>query len=92
MADAALPLQHRMIQMIATEPCQHFVEHLVYHCEERLTLKQVANGNVLIGGGWTAKRDDVFGRPAVVRDSFQGSLNIASRIVPQLRSASVIRA
>ena len=51
-AGVELPLAHRDIQMIATEPCEPFVEHLVYHAEERLTLKQVANGNVLIGGGW----------------------------------------
>jgi hypothetical protein len=48
--------------MIATEPCAPLVEHLVYHVVERLTLKQVANGNVLIGGGWEAARDGVSSR------------------------------
>ena len=50
-AGVDLPLAHRITQMIATEPCQRFIVHLVYHSEERLTLKQGANGNVLIGGG-----------------------------------------
>jgi glycine/D-amino acid oxidase-like deaminating enzyme len=77
--------------MIATEPCQRFIEHLVYHSEERLTLKQVANGNVLIGGGWESTRDAVFARPAVLADSLRGSLMLARRIVPQLGQASVIR-
>jgi glycine/D-amino acid oxidase-like deaminating enzyme len=86
-----LPLTHRIIQMIATEPCQRFIEHLVYHSEERLTLKQVANGNVLIGGGWESTRDAVFDRPAVLADSVRGSLTLARRIVPQLAEASVIR-
>ena len=86
-----LPLTHRMIQMIATEACDRFVEHLVYHAEERLTLKQVANGNVLVGGGWQASRDPVFDRPTVMAESLRGSLALAQRIVPQLGEASVIR-
>jgi glycine/D-amino acid oxidase-like deaminating enzyme len=87
----SVPLEHRMIQMIATEPCARFIEHLVYHVEERLTLKQVANGNILIGGGWQAAQDDVFDRPSVLRDSVRGSLALARRIVPQLGGASLIR-
>jgi len=90
-AGVNLPLTHRIIQMIATEACAPFVEHLVYHCEERLTLKQVANGNVLIGGGWEAARDAVFDRPSVLAESLRGSLRLAQRIVPRLAAASVIR-
>jgi len=86
-----LPLRHRMIQMIATEPCLPFVDHLVYHVEERLTLKQVVNGNVLIGGGWEASRDSIFDRPAVMRESIGGSLALATRIVPRLADVAVIR-
>ncbi len=86
-----LSLTHRVIQMIATEACLPLVEHLVYHAEERLTLKQVTNGNVLIGGGWEASRDAVFDRPAVLRESLQGSVALALRIVPALGAASVIR-
>ena len=90
-AGITVPLEHRMIQTIATEPCVHFIEHLVYHVEERLTLKQVANGNILIGGGWQAEQDDVFDRPSVLHESVRGSLALARRIVPQLGDASVIR-
>lgn len=90
-AGVTLPLEQRVIQMIATEPCAPFVEHLVYHVEERLTLKQVANGNLLIGGGWEAARDAVFQRPFVLHESMRGSLALAQRIVPRLGEASVIR-
>jgi len=86
-----LPLTHRVIQMIATEPCAPLVEHLVYHVVERLTLKQVANGNVLIGGGWEAARDGVFAGPAVRYDSVRGSLALTRRIVPPLGELAVIR-
>jgi glycine/D-amino acid oxidase-like deaminating enzyme len=90
-AGVELPMTHRVIQMIATEPCARFVEHLVYHCEARLTLKQVANGNVLIGGGWEAAVDPIFDRPAVLHESLRGSLAVARRIVPRLAAASLIR-
>lgn len=91
MAGLHIPLTHRTIQMVASEACERFVDHLVYHCDERLTLKQVANGNVLIGGGWTAERDDVFSHPSTLRDSIQGSLVLARRIVPALSGVSIIR-
>ena len=90
-AGVSVPLEHRMIQMIATEPCARFIDHLVYHVEERLTLKQVANGNILIGGGWQAAQDHVFDRPSVLHESVRGSLTLAHRIVPRLGEASVIR-
>jgi glycine/D-amino acid oxidase-like deaminating enzyme len=86
-----IPLTHRVIQMVATEPCELFIEHLVYHAQSRLTLKQVANGNVLIGGGWEAARDPTFGRTAVLAESLRGSLALAQSIVPRLADISVIR-
>jgi glycine/D-amino acid oxidase-like deaminating enzyme len=91
MAGVQLPLMHRVIQMVATEACEPFIDHLLYHAESRLTLKQVANGNVLIGGGWTASRDPVFGRSAVLSESLRGSLAVARSIVPRLAEISVIR-
>jgi glycine/D-amino acid oxidase-like deaminating enzyme len=91
MVGAQLPLTHRIIQMVATEACEPFIEHLIYHAESRLTLKQVANGNVLIGGGWTAQHDLVFGRPAVLSESLRGSLAVARTVVPRLAEVSVIR-
>lgn len=91
LAGVDVPLSHRDIQMIATESCEPFIEHLLYHAESRLTMKQVANGNVLIGGGWAASRDPVFGRPAVLCESVRGSLDVAMSIVPRLGRVSVIR-
>jgi glycine/D-amino acid oxidase-like deaminating enzyme len=70
-------LSHRPIYVAATEPCSPFIEHLLYHTELRLTLKQAANGNVIIGGGWPATADPVYGRPAVLHDSLRRSLWVA---------------
>ena len=54
-------------------------------------MKQVASGNVLIGGGWTATRDPVFGHPAVQGESLRGSLAVARAVVPRLAGISIIR-
>jgi glycine/D-amino acid oxidase-like deaminating enzyme len=91
LAGGHLPMAHRVIQMIATEALTPFIDHLVYHTDERLTLKQVANGNVLIGGGWTAARGGAFARPIVLNDSLRGSLELAARVVPRLGNAAVLR-
>ena len=91
LAGLDIPLAQRVIQIVATEPCERFIDHLVYHGEARLTLKQAANGNVIIGGGWTAAVDRVFARPAVLHESLRGSLAVAHAVVPSLACVNVIR-
>jgi glycine/D-amino acid oxidase-like deaminating enzyme len=52
-----LPITHRPIHVSVTEVTEPLVGHLCYHTTQRLTLKQVARGNVVIGGGWGAGLD-----------------------------------
>ena len=92
-AGLQMPMKRVPIQMIVTEVAPRFVDHLVYHAQERLTMKQVANGNIVIGGAWPAK----FGAlgeliPSNIRTSVQGSSWIASQIVPGLRNMRLLRA
>jgi glycine/D-amino acid oxidase-like deaminating enzyme len=86
-----LPITHRAIQIVATEVCTHFLPHLLHHVERRLTLKQVVNGNVLIGGGWSASVDPVFRHPSVLRNSLSGSLWVAQHVVPAIAGLHLIR-
>lgn len=92
LAGVDVPVTHRVIQVVATERCARFVAHLVYHVEERLTLKQTVSGNVIIGGGWSGRDDPYIGRPGVRIDSMRGSLALAQRVVPGLADVAVIRA
>ncbi len=87
----SLGLTSRVIQMAASEPCAPFVPHLVYHAEQRMTLKQTANGNVLMGGGWSASLDGRFGRPAALRESIEGALGVAVAVVPSLAPVNLLR-
>ena len=69
MAGVSLPISNRAIHVSVTEPSAPLIHHLCYHADLRLTLKQVVNGNIVIGGGWSAAIDPVLDRPVVLRES-----------------------
>ena len=79
------------IHMNVTEPTATLVEHLLYSAAGRLTIKQAANGTVLIGGGWPAARFPVNGHPAVLRASIEGNLWVALKAVPSLAGLELVR-
>ena len=91
MAGGRLPARAHPIQLIVTETAPPFVRHLLSHADRHLTLKQVRNGNLIIGGGWRASLDAGTGRPTVRRDSFEGNLWVASQVLPGLDTLHVIR-
>ena len=86
-----IPVFGTPLQMIVTEAVEPLVTRLIAHADRHLTLKQAANGNFLIGGGWTAGLDPVHRRPRPLRASLEGNLWIAQHVVPALRKLHVIR-
>ncbi len=91
MVGLKLPTRANPLQLIVTEPAPPLVDPLLAHVDRHLTLKQVANGNLVIGGGWRAALDSRTLRPRVRRDSFAGNLWVAHRVVPALRHLHVVR-
>ena len=91
MAGGRLPARAHPIQLLVTETAPPFVRHLLAFADRHLTLKQVRNGNLVIGGGWRATLDADTGRPTVLRESFEGNLWVASRVLPGLDAMHVIR-
>jgi glycine/D-amino acid oxidase-like deaminating enzyme len=86
-----LPIAGHPIQMAVTEPAEPLVRHLVYYAGERLTLKQLANGTCLIGGGWPSRVCGRTGRLLIDPESLAGNLAAAVRVVPQLQRLNVVR-
>jgi glycine/D-amino acid oxidase-like deaminating enzyme len=86
-----VPVFGAPLQMVVTEAAEPIVSHLVAHAARHLTLKQAANGNVIIGGGWTAGLDPVRGHPRPLRSSIEGNLWVAQHVVPALRRLHVLR-
>ena len=90
MAGIDLPIRGFPIQVSVTEPVDPLVSHLVYAAAGKLTLKQMANGTCVVGGGWpsTLSQD---GTLSVSNKSLAANMAIAQSIVPALRTLRIVR-
>ncbi len=86
-----VPVYSAPLQMIVTEPAAPLVGQLVAHADRHLSLKQMASGALVIGGGWTARFDAARRFNLAIRDSVEGNLWIANRVLPQLAGLHVVR-
>ncbi len=97
LAGAPLPLVSHPLTLFATAAIDPIVDHLIQHAGQRLSLKQSAEGNLLVGGGWPSRLRERSGipapssRPAPRFDSIAGSAAIACRVVPAVAATSAIR-
>ena len=91
MIGAILPVRTAPQQMIVTESAVPVINHLIAHARRHLTMKQVANGNIIIGGGWPASYDAKTSRAVTVRESLEGNLWAAERVVPAIGQLQMIR-
>lgn len=91
MLDLKVPVFGAPLQMVVTEAAAPAISHLVAHADRHLTLKQAANGNFLIGGGWTAGLDPVHSHPRPLFSSLEGNLWVAQHVAPGLRKLHIIR-
>ncbi|MDP6603701.1 MAG: FAD-binding oxidoreductase [Rhodospirillales bacterium] len=90
-AGARLPGVSMPQHMNVSEPVEHFMDHLVQHAGGRLTLKQGADGHVIIGGGRPAELDPATGFVRVLRTSIEGNVAIALHVVPRLGHLRIVR-
>jgi glycine/D-amino acid oxidase-like deaminating enzyme len=86
-----VPTTAEPLHMNVTEAAQPIIGHLVQHAERMITLKQLASGHVVIGGGWPARSSPSGGIATVERESVLGNLSLALHIVPRLRDLRIIR-
>jgi glycine/D-amino acid oxidase-like deaminating enzyme/bacterioferritin-associated ferredoxin len=86
-----VPVHGAPLQMIVTEPVAPAVHHLLAHIDRHLTMKQMQNGNFILGGAWTAGYDAITGYPTCLRDSLEGNVWVARRVVPSLDGVHILR-
>ncbi len=86
-----LPMAGFPIQLQETVPTRPLIGQLIYSASDRLTLKQRADGSVVIGGGWTAKRA-ADGSVSVDPEAGRANRDLAADLVPEIASLEVARA
>ncbi|GGE50363.1 sarcosine oxidase subunit beta [Agaricicola taiwanensis] len=91
MVGVDLPVRVRINTVSVTERCAPVVSHVIGHATGLLTLKQKANGTVLIGGGWQGRGTPAEGRGEVVADSLLTNIRLAQFAVPALGSCRITR-
>lgn len=91
LAGFRLPVVASPIQMIATEPASPVGDLLFAHAGRHLTLKQAANGNVIVGGAWRAGFDETTKSCRVLRESIEGNVWVAERVLPLIGRLHIIR-
>ena len=97
MADIDLPLQAFGLIMNVTEKIPPVLHHLIQHAGRKLSMKQVDEGNLLIGGGWLAELQLKDGKwasekPALLNtDIIKKNLRAAADIAPFVKDLNLIR-
>ncbi|RDK02982.1 FAD-dependent oxidoreductase [Paraburkholderia lacunae] len=92
MVGVHVPVAGAPLQMIATEPAPPVVDHLIAHADRHLSLKQTSSGGLLIGGGWPAAFDPARRMNHAMRESIEGNVWAASRVLPALNGLHMVRA
>ncbi|MGH7323783.1 MAG: NAD(P)/FAD-dependent oxidoreductase [Candidatus Rokuibacteriota bacterium] len=87
-----LPLAARALQMLLTDPAPPTLVPVLSRLRGGLSLKQVANGGYLIGGGWPARIvDEAENRWEVLEESVRSSLDVARTVYPPLAERKVVK-
>lgn len=74
-----------------TEATAPLIKHLVQHADQQITMKQLATGQIIIGGGWPARLSGPDAFPTVDLTSLVGNVTLAQHVVPQIGSLRLIR-
>lgn len=91
MLGVELPISGAPLQMLVTEPIRPILKQLVAHADRHLTMKQASNGNLIIGGAWTAGANPATGYSRVLSASIEGNLFVAERTVPAMAGLHLLR-
>ncbi|PZN96272.1 MAG: hypothetical protein DCF31_03965 [Alphaproteobacteria bacterium] len=87
----AIPSIAEPLNIAITEPAQPLIGHLVQHADRMITLKQLAAGQIVIGGGWPARAAEGSAAPGLELDSLVASATLGLHVVPALGLLRIIR-
>lgn len=91
MLDVNVPVKTLVNQLVVTERMPRVMRTVLSIANGLLSMKQFANGTVLIGGGWQGVGDRENGPVETIPQNLQGNLRLAQHVIPALASARVAR-
>ena len=91
MLNVDLPIRARINSVSVTERMPPLISSVIGHATGLLTMKQKANGTVLIGGGWQGRGTPQTGRGEVLCASLKPNIALAQYTLPALANARIMR-
>ncbi|WP_019377574.1 NAD(P)/FAD-dependent oxidoreductase [Virgibacillus halodenitrificans] len=97
MAGIHIPMYPVPLQMNITEKVDPIIGHLIQHVGKRISMKQVEDGNILIGGGWPAQfikkngKLDFTRSPNILHENIIENVKIAANLVPKVKELRLLR-
>jgi glycine/D-amino acid oxidase-like deaminating enzyme len=91
MLDVFIPVKTLVNQLIVTERMPPIMRTVLSIANGMLSMKQFANGSVLIGGGWQGVGDRVSGPVETIPENLIGNLRLAQYVIPALAQARIAR-
>lgn len=86
-----LPVKTLINQLIVTERMPPVMRTVLSIANGLLSMKQFANGTVVIGGGWQGRGHRDSGKPETVPENLIGNLRLGQYVCPALAEARVAR-
>lgn len=86
-----IPVKTLVNQLIVTERMPTVMRSVLSIASGLLSMKQFANGSVLIGGGWQGIGDRQRGGVETIPKNLIGNLRLAQHVIPELANARVAR-
>ncbi len=89
--DRPLPVLCDTKQVAVTERGKRLFQRIMRTANQRLSVKQVANGTVILGGGWPARGHPQEDGDALIAESLVGNIRIARHALPGLAGFRLAR-
>lgn len=86
-----IPIKVLVNQLVVTERIRPVIGTVLSVANGLLSLKQFANGTVLIGGGWQGEGDRERGGVEARPQNLVGNMRLAAHAVPALAQARIVR-
>ena len=89
--DVHIPIKALINQLIITERVRPVMRTVLSIANGLLSLKQFANGTVLIGGGWQGKGDRNSHTTEIIPENIIGNVRLAQYAIPALQETRIVR-